>query len=103
MALELNDISHGKGFWQKSRGVPEVLMLIVSEAAEALEEYRDGRSLTEHRYREDGKPEGFPSEMADIIIRVLDACGEYKIDIERAMHEKVKYNMSRPHMHGKTC
>jgi NTP pyrophosphatase (non-canonical NTP hydrolase) len=46
------------------------------------------------------KPEGIPSEMADIIIRVLDIAGYYGIDIERAMLVKAKYNESRSHRHG---
>jgi NTP pyrophosphatase (non-canonical NTP hydrolase) len=103
VAVYLHNIAKSKGFWDNERDVPEVLMLIVSEAAEALEEYREGKSLTEIRYTDDGKPEGFPTELADIIIRVLDACVFYKIDIDAAMEAKATYNAKRPHMHGKTC
>ena len=48
-----------------------------------------------------GKPEGVPAELADTIIRILDFCGKHKIDIEAAVHEKMAYNESRPHKHGK--
>lgn len=46
------------------------------------------------------KPIGVPSEMADIIIRVLDACAAYGIDIDRAVREKMAYNETRPMRHG---
>jgi hypothetical protein len=48
----------------------------------------------------DVKPVGIPSEMADIIIRVLDACAAYGIDIEEAMRIKMAYNETRPYRHG---
>jgi NTP pyrophosphatase (non-canonical NTP hydrolase) len=46
------------------------------------------------------KPIGVPSELADIIIRVLDFSGEHGIDIERAVLEKMAFNKSRPFRHG---
>lgn len=47
-----------------------------------------------------GKPEGVPSELADTIIRILDMCGYYGIDIERILNEKMEYNHTRAHRHG---
>lgn len=47
------------------------------------------------------KPCGIPIEFADLIIRVLDACGAYGIDIEEAIQEKRVYNETREFMHGK--
>jgi hypothetical protein len=46
------------------------------------------------------KPCGIPSEMADEIIRVLHFCGKHKIDIDKAVREKMAYNESRPMKHG---
>lgn len=46
------------------------------------------------------KPEGIPSELADIIIRVLDTCGWLQIDIAAAIADKMAYNSQRPHRHG---
>lgn len=46
------------------------------------------------------KPEGIPSELADIVIRVADLCGFYGIDLEAAIKEKMQYNASRPYKHG---
>lgn len=41
------------------------------------------------------------SELADIILIVLAYCGEMKIDIEKAVIDKMKYNETREYKHGK--
>ncbi len=46
------------------------------------------------------KPEGIPSELADVVIRVADMCGYYGIDLEKAIEEKMEYNETRSHKHG---
>ncbi len=46
------------------------------------------------------KPEGIPSELADVVIRVFDMCGYYGIDLEAAIKEKMAYNKTRPFKHG---
>ncbi len=89
-----------KGFWTEDRALPETLMLIVSELAEALEEYRTHHEPSEIYYR-DGKPEGIPIELADAVIRILDACGQYGIDMEAVILEKHRYNLTRDYKHGK--
>ncbi|MNN04672.1 hypothetical protein D3C81_1174020 [compost metagenome] len=79
-----------KGWWDEDRSFGEIIVLIHSEVSEALEDYRNGRSITEVWYENkdfktrldspitpDCKPCGIPSELADICIRVFDACGKY--------------------------
>lgn len=46
------------------------------------------------------KPEGIPSELADIIIRVLDICAAEGIDIAAAIADKMAFNETRPYRHG---
>lgn len=95
----------------------ERIALIHSEASEALEELRSGRSVNqtiywephcggfnEQHFDDNGsptrKPEGVPSEMADIVIRVLDFCESNNIDLESIITEKLAYNATRGHKHG---
>jgi NTP pyrophosphatase (non-canonical NTP hydrolase) len=42
-----------------------------------------------------------PDEFADVIIRILDKCGDLNIDIEKHIELKMKYNELREHKHGK--
>lgn len=82
--------------------VGDRLMLMVSELAEALEEYRKGYEPDEIYYHPScpDKPEGVPIELADCVIRIGDFCGKYGIDLEKAIKMKIAYNASRPKMHG---
>lgn len=89
------------------------LMLIVGEVSEAHEQLREGRAPTETYYptysETDGtdqngtlhKPEGIPSELADVVIRVFDFAGDTGIDLAGIIGEKLLYNASRAHKHGK--
>lgn len=76
------------------------LALIHAEISEALEEIRKNKAPTEI-YTEGHKPEGFPVELADAVIRIGDLCGWLGIDLEAAIIRKMAYNKSRPHKHGK--
>lgn len=99
-AKEVHALAMKKGWWDPAPSFPEVLALIHSEISEALEEYRNGRLPTEVYTGNNGKPEGIPIELADVIIRVLDCCGYAGIDIDAAISQKHEYNKTRPYRHG---
>lgn len=89
------------GFRNADIKLTNFVSLIHSEVSEILEEFRDGRGATETYYRADGKPEGIPSELADVVIRCFDMTDYYGIDLENAIIDKMEFNKTRPYKHGK--
>ncbi len=72
------------------------LMLIVSEASEALDSLRKvGSNKT---ILGEGN---FIEELADIMIRVMDLADIVGLDLGAAVVDKIEINSSRPHKHGK--
>jgi NTP pyrophosphatase (non-canonical NTP hydrolase) len=109
--VEGNVTNHGLTDWQGNK-----LMLIVSEVAEAQDELRKGKPADQTYYPTINampgsfdpafaigkhKPEGVPSELADVVIRVLDFCYTEGIDLESIIEEKLAYNATREYKHGK--
>lgn len=72
---------------------------------EAQQELRDGHEPLEVYYNADrpDKPEGFPMELADAVIRIAQLAQAYGIDLTRAIRLKQKFNESRPYKHGRAC
>lgn len=97
-----HETAENKGWWDDiidlEAHVPVLLCLVHSEVSEALEDFREGKMLT--TIREDGKPEGLPSELADVVIRVGDMCGALGIDLEFEVEQKMAHNANRKHRHG---
>jgi len=75
-----------------------MLALIHTEVSEATECVRNGE--VDLFVGVTGKPTGMPSELADIIIRVLDMSGALGIDMGELIEQKHAYNQTRPHRHG---
>lgn len=115
LAAVIHAVSSSKGFDSPNlQNIDKKLLLAVSEICEAQDELRDGNDPTHIYYKnyfveglsDDGlpapnKPEGFPVEIADAIIRLLHICFAFKIDIAAVIAEKVAYNSTRPYKHGR--
>ncbi len=107
-----HEISVSKGFhdtsFKDSEGTIDVnrtatsLALIHSEVSEALEELRRPEPALELYFNAEkpDKPEGFVTELADVVIRCMDTCEALGLDLEQAIVKKMKYNATRPHKHG---
>ena len=94
--------SRSNGWWDEKVTIVELCALVHCEVSEAIECYRDRKvdMYYAHDSTPPGKPEGLPSELADVVIRVLDMCGRLNIDLEQAIAEKMIYNTKREYRHG---
>lgn len=84
------DHCHGRGFLPKDRNVGELLMLCVSELAEAMEGHRKDLMDDKLPHRKQ-----FEVELADCLIRILDLAGGAGLDLGGAFVEKNAYNAKR--------
>lgn len=122
---ECGAIARENGFWDAHENLDKrvaaafcKLGLIHSEVTEALEALRDmaddelGVKTVTHLQINDftvgavgdtrpRKPEGLASELADIIIRVLDMAEWLGFDMAEVLEAKSRYNATRGYMHGR--
>lgn len=122
-----HQVAKDKGFWETERNVPEMLMLVVSELAEALEALRKDHyadkavvkdllqdlelDRTDEEFVikaiefqvkfEDSVKSSFEDEIADVAIRLFDLCGGLNIDLQKHIELKMMYNSMRGYKHGK--
>lgn len=96
---ESHDRAKRKGFYEQEPSIDRSLCRLHSEVTEAWEALRDGNMLT--TIREDGKPEGFASELADVAIVLFDLCGYLNIDLAREIRLKSDFNERREPRHGR--
>ncbi len=116
-----------KGFHDEKKHFATLCMLMVSEISEAVEAHREGErykiSMTPALYldfidalkgghAEDAllmlgdsvkyQPEThWQEELADLLIRLMDMAGLYKVDMDWQVERKMKINAGRPRLHGK--
>jgi hypothetical protein len=105
LVVESFNIATEKGWHESERSLSAITLLMQSEIAEAVEEYRKHKGVNEIWYevhkegsevsistiRESGgKPCGIPIEIADMVIRVADYCGSKGYNLELSYDKSIE-------------
>jgi len=93
MARRAHRMAREKGWWGSdvsspdNRAPADQVNNFHAELSEAWEEWRAQRGITEVYHRDDGKPEGFPVELADLLIRLGDTAGRYELVVNSIVRQ----------------
>jgi NTP pyrophosphatase (non-canonical NTP hydrolase) len=97
LASHIHALNHEAGWWSDlqtgepiQRNVGELLMLCVSELAEAMEGHRKNKMDDHLPHRP-----MMEVEIADCLIRLFDLAGGLGLDVSGALVEKMEYNAKR--------
>lgn len=80
------------GWHEEKREFGTLIALMHSELSEALEAYR--------KDSEEVMWANITQELADVCIRIFNACGEYQLDLASAIENKMEKNKSRGYKYG---
>jgi NTP pyrophosphatase (non-canonical NTP hydrolase) len=95
-----------KGWYDAPVPFFQAMALLHSEVSEAVEAYRNWGTEDQTPFspvafgQELQKPEGVGSEFADILIRLLDDCQRWGIDLAAEYERKMAFNRTREYRHG---
>ena len=115
MQEQVHEINQANGWYddETPRSFGDDVALLHTEVSEMFEAFRDWGLEDQTPGQIDGvpyeessfngslpKPEGVGSEVADVLIRLLDTCQRYDIDLQAEYERKLAYNRTRGYRHG---
>ena len=94
-----NAVAHG--FWEGDGCSPgEKIALMHQELSELLDNYRDGNlDVVSSKIDDFTNAE---EECADLVIRLMDFCERFDLNIAGAIVAKHEYNTTREYKHGRS-
>lgn len=100
MGREVHEMAIAKGWWSGMPTKARVNLLmdwLIEEVEEAREAFNQEDAYAWTLVDSDGieKPEGFPSELADIFLIVMDLANRFSIDFPVTVRQKLDYNHVR--------
>lgn len=107
MIDEVYRLNVAKGWYEHERTAGDECALLHSEISEILDAYRKHGFEDATKVNPPGfesaipRPLGVGSEVADLLIRLLDVCKRWDIDIVAEYDRKMAYNQTRPYRHGR--
>lgn len=101
LTKDVRELNIAKGWRTPPNTFAEYIALAHSELSEALEAWRDRRITGALSWtREDGKPMGVGPELADSLIRIIDMCDVFGINLEYEVNRVLAHGWTRPYQHG---
>ena len=93
IAEDVHKFEVARGEWDHifQKTTSQRAALIMEEVSEVFKAYRNGHP-SDLVYHQNGKPEGIPIELADIVLRVLATAEDWGVNIEESISLKMQWN-----------
>jgi NTP pyrophosphatase (non-canonical NTP hydrolase) len=113
MATRVRHVNVENGWYDANRSIGDGMALLHSEVSEAYDAWRktsfeqtyecdweDNTFSGTHEHVYTCKPTGYGSELADVLIRLLDQADRDGVDLHAEFERKLAYNTTRGYRHG---